>query len=495
MKICIAYPPLESGKGVPLLSQNRQFQYFREPTYIYPVVPAQAATMLKRAGHEVVWMDGIAENLSYDTFLGRIKQAKPDLVAFETKTPVVKQHWKIIDDLKKLVSADGHLKTVLFGDHVTALPVESFENSSVDFVLTGGDYDFLLLNLCNVLDKLSVAHLAPAAGELEPGIWYRDNSSIRHTGPFKLDHDLNNAPFIDRDLSHWKLYATKNGNFNKTPGTYIMAGRDCWWGKCKFCSWPTLYPEFRVRRPDHVLDEIELLVQKHHVKEIMDDTGTFPVGTWLQDFCDGMIDRGLSKKVVLDCNMRFGVLKKDEYLLMKKAGFRLVLFGLESANQKTLDKIDKNLKASDIIESCKSAREAGLYPHITIMFGYPWETYGDAEKTLELGRWLLIKGYAYTVQATIVMPYPGSTLFAECQKGDLLKTLHWPNYDMKRPVMKSSISDKQMSDLVRGVYKVAFHPEFIFHRLASLKSFSDFAYFFRGIKKVFGHIVDFGRGG
>ena len=99
------------------------------------------------------------------------------------------------------------------------------------------------------------------------------------------------------------------------------------------------------------------------------------------------------------------------------------------------------------------------------------------------------------MQATIVIPYPGSTLFAECQKGDLLKTLHWPNYDMKRPVMKSSISDKQMSDLVRGVYKVAFHPEFIFHRLASLKSFSDFAYFFRGIKKVFGHIVDFGRGG
>ncbi len=40
MRIAIAYPPLPSEKGVPLLSQNRQFQWFSRPTYIYPVVPA-----------------------------------------------------------------------------------------------------------------------------------------------------------------------------------------------------------------------------------------------------------------------------------------------------------------------------------------------------------------------------------------------------------------------------------------------------------------------
>ena len=59
MKIAIAYPPLESKKGTPLLSQNRQFQWFHNPTYIYPMVPATAATMLKNAGYEVVWLDGI----------------------------------------------------------------------------------------------------------------------------------------------------------------------------------------------------------------------------------------------------------------------------------------------------------------------------------------------------------------------------------------------------------------------------------------------------
>lgn len=61
MKIALSYPPLESTKGVPLLSQNRQFQWFCEPTYIYPMVPAYAATLLKVHGYDVIWDDGIAE--------------------------------------------------------------------------------------------------------------------------------------------------------------------------------------------------------------------------------------------------------------------------------------------------------------------------------------------------------------------------------------------------------------------------------------------------
>ena len=43
--------------------------------------------------------------------------------------------------------------TVLMGDHVTALPEESLQNSPVDFVITGGNYDFRRLNLSNSLKK------------------------------------------------------------------------------------------------------------------------------------------------------------------------------------------------------------------------------------------------------------------------------------------------------------------------------------------------------
>lgn len=496
MKIVISYPPLNSkNRGYPTLGQNRQFQFFKEPTYIYPVVPATAATFLKGAGHQVIWNDCIAQGWDYARFLNFIKKEKPDLIALETKTPVVKQHWRIINDIKGLSPQLANPKQtkravpkiVLFGDHVTALPEESFQNSQVDFVLTGGDYDFLLLNLCNALQSLRLT-------DLEPGIYWRDNGQIKNTGPFQLDHDLNKLPFIDRDLTQWQLYAYKNGNYKKTPGTYIMSGRDCWWGKCTFCSWPALYPEFRVRGVNNVLDEIGMLIDRYKFSEIMDDAGSFPKGEWLKQFCNGMIERGYNKQIYFDCNIRFGALSYDDFSLMKKANFRLLLFGLESANQGTLDRLNKNLKIEKIIQDCKLATKAGLYPHITIMFGYPWETYSDALNTLKLGRWLLRKGYAYTAQATVVIPYPGTILFEECKQKGLLKTLDWDIYDMKQPIIQAQINDNKIRELTQGMYKISFHPEFILRKFFSLKDANDFKYVLRAAKKVLGHIFDFKQG-
>jgi anaerobic magnesium-protoporphyrin IX monomethyl ester cyclase len=95
--------------------------------------------------------------------------------------------------------------------------------------------------------------------KLESGIWYRTAKQVKNTGQFNLDHNLDSLPLIDRELTKWRLYAYENGNYRYTPGTYIMSSRDCWWrknGGCSFCSWTTLYPQFRVRSVFKVLDEI-----------------------------------------------------------------------------------------------------------------------------------------------------------------------------------------------------------------------------------------------
>ncbi|MDP8265631.1 MAG: radical SAM protein [Candidatus Aceula meridiana] len=483
MKIIICFPPLNSEKGCPTLGQNRQFQYFKEPTLIYPVVPAIAATLLKQNGFDVVWLDCLAQNITQEDFFAMVKEQTPDIIAFETKAPVIKKEWEIVNRLKK---ENPKLLTAFFGDHVTALPQESFEHSGIDYVLTGGDYDFLLLNLCKHLQD-------PQGISLEGGIWMRKGEAAESTGDFTLEHNLDMLPFIDRDLTCWKDYAYKNGNYRRTPGTYIMSGRDCWWGKCTFCSWPQLYPKFRARSVKNVLDEIQHLVETFHVREIMDDTGTFSVGAWLKEFCEGMIERGLNKKVTLDCNMRFGAVDFEGYKLMRKAGFRFLLFGVESANQATLDRIKKDLTVEVIKKSCKEAREAGLYPHITIMFGYPWETLEEANNTFDLGAWLLKKGYAYTMQSTVVIPYPRTPLFVECEEKGWLTTGSWDDFDMKRPVMKLGFSESEIPKLVQKLYRVSFSLEFIFRKILSIREIDDIKYFWRAFLKVIGHILDFKR--
>lgn len=494
MKVAISYPPLESDRGVPLLSQNRQFQWFKAPTYIYPVVPAQAASLLQSNGFDVIWDDAIAQGKSYKQWLEDVQKEKPDLITIETKTPVIKRHWEIIREIKEGATGDWQPITVLVGDHATALPEESMLNSEVDFVLTGGDYDFLLLNVCNYLEKIRNPK-SESRPELEPGIWYRENGDVRNTGNFKLDHNLNSLPFIDRELTRWWLYAEKNGNFKYTPGTYIMAGRDCWWGRCDFCSWTTLYPgeSYRTVTPKRHLDEIGQLIEQYRFKEIFDDSGCLPKGEWLEEFCQGAIKRGYHKRVTLGCNMRVGGLSEKQFHLMKQANFRFILIGLESVNQHTLDRLHKGIRVEQITETCRMAKAAGLEPHITVMVGYPWETREDAFATIRLAREMFKKGHIDTLQATIVVPYPGTPMFEKARKKGWLLTEDWDRYDMKESVWKSPVSSDDVLKLTQDLYKAALTPRFLARKLLSVRSLDDIKFLWRAGVKVVGHIVDFSK--
>ncbi len=513
-KISISYPPLESKKGIACLAQNRQFQWFSHPTYIYPVIPAYAASFLKANGYDVLWDDAIAEELNYEQWKERIVREKPDIIAIETKTPVVKMHWKIIDEIKRELPDS---KVVLMGDHVTALPKESLENSKVDYVIASGDYDFALLNLANHLSK----------GEaLEGGFWYRKNchsresgnleagskdwisafagmtekeykeSEITTTGPADISkNNLDTLPLIDRKLTKWKMYGYKNGNFKYTPGAYMMSGRDCWWGKCTFCSWTTMFPgeKFRTMSAEKALSEVENLI-KLGVREIMEDSGSLPVGQWLKDFCRGMIERGYNKKITMSCNMRItGIKDLETWELMKKAGFRFILFGLESANQETLDRVCKNLEVSEIEPGLKLCKEGGLEPHITAMIGYPWETKEMAQKTISLAKKLFKCGYVDTLQGTIVIPYPGTPLYKYCAENNLLLTKNYEDYDQRQMVMKSPLASEDAKGLVQGLYKSFMSPQFIWRKIKSIRNMDDIKFFFMAGWKWMGKMMDFGN--
>ncbi len=484
MKVMISYPALK-GKGSPMLTQNRQFQWMSLGSYIYPLVPASAATLLKNDGHDVIWYDGIAEQLSYENFIETVETQKPDLIVFETKTPVVKLHWSIIDDVKNVYA---EAKVILMGDHVTAMPEESFLNSKVDYIITGGDYDFSLQALVNALSD---------NGTLPAGLYYREDGSVKNTGPFVLNHNLNDLPFIDRDLTKAHLYFEKWKK--REPFRYTMVGRDCQWGKCTFCSWTTTYSNFRTRTVKSLLDEIEMLVEKYDVKEVFDDTGNFPAGNWLRNFCEGMIERGLHKKILFSCNMRFDLLIKDPTVipLMKKAGFRKVKSGLESANQATLDRIKKNIKVEDITEGCRLASEAGLDIQLTVMVGYPWETKEDATRTLNLARSLMKKGHAEMLQSTVTIPYPGTPLYDEAREKGWIRFEDpeaWERYDMTEPVLTTpDIGAEEIMKMCADIYKSFVTPRFIFNRLLKIRNLEDVSYVLRGGRAVLGHILDFAK--
>ncbi len=507
-KIAVGYPPIQTDKGVPLLSQNRQFQYFNAKTYIYPMVPAYAASQAQSKGYDVVWLDGIAEEWTYDQWLDKLRAEKPDLLMVETKSPVVKQHWVIINDLKEKFP---EMKLAWVGDQVTFRPKETMDNSKVDYVITGGDYDFMLTDLANSLSK---------GDELVGGIWGRNGDAriklseqwVKYeksdltgeedaywvSGPLKQNHNLDELPFVDRDLTKWKLYAFANGNYKYTPATYMYSGKDCWWNRCTFCVWDhTINPMGTYRRfsPERLFAEVKHVVDNYGVREIFDDAGTLFVGPPLKKFCNLLIESGYNKKVVMGCNMRLNALTQEYYDLMGKANFRFILYGMESGNQETLDKLDKGLKVHQIEDGVRMAKKGGLEPHLTIMLGYPWETEEMAKNTIAIAKRCFQKGYVDTMQATIVIPYPGTPLYKQCIENDWLSVApdDYEKFDMRRPVMKVPFSEERLLELTQELYSSFFTPQYMIRKVLSVRNFDDVKFLFYSAWKLIGHLLDFDK--
>jgi len=227
----------------------------------------------------------------------------------------------------------------------------------------------------------------------------RDNPNVIKDD-YQIDVPFTDLPYPDRILTdgmnpRWQSY----GNYKFHPATHMMASNLCWYGKCTFCiDTEKLKTEVRgLRSVDHVMQEIDELISMGY-KEVFDDSGTFPCGDWLKEFCRQMQSR--KSYIRIGCNMK--PIKLD-YQMMADSGFRFILVGIESANQKTVDRIKKGQRSEDIIPIIKSMSDAGLEPHTTWMTGYPWESEEDERKTISLCGYLLRKGYSKTAQASVYL--------------------------------------------------------------------------------------------
>lgn len=275
---------------------------------------------------------------------------------------------------------------------------------------------------------------------------------------FQIDVPFEKLPYPDRIFTdaknkRWQKY----GNYRHHPATHMMVSNLCWYGKCTFCvdTYKLEHGEKRgLRSVDHVMEEIDDLIRLGF-KEVFDDSGTFPVGDWLEEFAWKMNDPkyGVRKnKIHIGINMK--PIKMD-YKLLAYAGVGFTLVGIESANQHTVDTIKKGQKSEDIIPIMKAMNDAGLKVHLTSMFGYEWETHEDAMRTVKLVHYLLKKGYVKTAQASVYSP------------------------PRTQPDPKST-----GHRYIPMIYEAYRSPEFWYRKVMDLKEWADIKYLIRGGRLV-----------
>ncbi len=494
MKIAIVYPPLTYQGRYPLLSQNRIFTFTNsEGIKIYPLVLASAATLLSKKGHKVLYKDAINERLSQEQFMKELISFQPDMIVMETKAPIISHHWSLINELKEPTS-NSTLRalrsplTVLIGDHVSFFPEESMEKSSVDFVVTGGDYD---MGLTQLVDYLENETAMPA------GVWYRENSEIKNSGKYELVQNLDSLPFIDRKLTKWNMYGEA---YLYRPCAYILSGRGCGGvkrpGVCKFCIWQyALWNcKARLRSPENVVSEIKTLVERYGVKEIFDDNeaGGIWDKEWLRGFYQEMKRNDLIGRVIISSNARADCLDEETCSILKNSGFRLLKIGLESGNNESLKRLVKDETVEEIIEGVKRAKDYGLKVMVTVMVGYPWETEEDVERSCEVAQSLALyrTRIGDSLEANVVIPYPGTPLHRDCLKNDWF-AIH-PNdyrkYGLSQPILKTEIDAVSWC---KRIWSIHHHPKFVLRSLVTCRSIDDVKLALRGVRSLLGHERDY----
>ncbi len=496
MKIAISYPPIINDHGQKaMVSQNRNVQFFKEPTYLLPVTYAQAASDLKQMGYEVYWDDGNAQLKSFDKWLKDLIYENPKIVVFESTTPVMKFYWQTVDKVKKALP---NCIVIMTGYHSMRMPEETMHECAADIVLRSSNVDFGLHRLVPYIDK-NENWRSEYLGE---GLLIRmDNGELRSTGEFRQVEPLDNVPLVDRDLVRWKDYAYENGNFLQTPGTYASSViRDCMFGKCTFCRYNGPDLTFSMMSVERSLDEYERLINEHGVKEIFDDSGVWYRGKEARQFAQGIIDRGLHKKgCYFGINTRFEYLDEETIKLMGKANFRFILLGYEAADNVTLIKLNKGYQLQHVDSCLKWMTKYGMHPHLTIMVGYYWQTQKQLDNTVSEVKRLMFSGLARTLQVTLCTPLDYTPYHKECIKEGVLLTDDYNDFDMSKLIVKTPIPHDQYYKAVRQMYSIAFHPKFILRQLLFLTSFKKkdwqflFTYSVRAIRRVRQHIFNLTR--
>lgn len=351
-------------------------------------------------------VDGNA--MSIDDTVAAIRRHEPDIVFLHGDTPMATAMYRIVDAVKQSTMKPT---TVIFGEHASALPTEPLMRSTCDMVMLG-DPEPTAHSICAALmdDRDDGDRFAGINNLL-----YRKDQTIVTTPPSTKTQHLDELPPAARDLVNLSAY---RGTFYKKSlrETSVLAGRGCPW-VCSYCGpaarWALDVPVFRYRSPKSLVDELQTLQSTYGIDDFKLIVNTFNFNrTWPTQVCREIIDRGL--KLNLKAHLRADRLSPELLALMRQAGFWLVYLGIESANDRTLRGVKKELTVAQIETALVEIHRAGLKTVGELMNCLYWEEDGklvcegfaEAWRTLSFARRMFRKGVLHAMYWAAMMPLP-----------------------------------------------------------------------------------------
>src|SRR3989344_2280410 len=389
----------------------------REATMISPPMGlAYLASYLRNNKVEVKILDACALDLDSDKILEEIKKFDPDYVGITASTNTINLAYKIANSISNL-----KCKVVVGGAHTSILPEKTLEEcENIDIVAIGEGEDSLLEIVSGKeLEKIE-------------GIGFRKNKKIIINPRRKPREDLDSLPFPAYDLLPLNKYWSPG--IRRYPFATIVTSRGCPFN-CIFCvNHLVSSKKFRARSPENVLKEIDLLVKEYGIKEInvLDDNFTLLLGR-AKEICNGLIKRNYDLILKTGNGIRADKIDEELIILMKKAGFYLLAFGIESGNKEILKIINKGETLEQIEEAIRLCKKYKILTEGFFILGNLGETKETMQDTINFAKKLDLD----IAQFQVFIPFPGSKFYNEIKKNGEIFSKNWEDYNaFDRPIFR-----------------------------------------------------------
>lgn len=384
------------------------------------------AAVLLRNGLEVSVLDTLVEGflnersdgdtiiygLGREDIKKRIKEYDPDLVGVSC---IMSNRSKEVLDICRIAKEtvpDAHV--LVGGQHPTGLP-GMISDSNIDYILRG-ESENSIVRLVDAIN--SRGNLADV-----DGIVVKTNGGIHVSG--SMDYpDLKSIPYPAWEILKLEDYWSAGMSDYEISGEgskkfiTMMTSRGCP-HNCYYCTSAMMSGrKFRQRELESVVSEIRMYKEKYGVEEIhfWDDNffiNKERVKKLLRCLCGGFPDMRFQVPSGSEAN----ALDDEVIELLAKAGFGKLFVAVESPNEKIQDKlIDKKVNVNSVKHIVKKIKEAGMISEGSFMIGFPGETKEQIDRAFEV----VTKFGFDRISVSIVNPLPGTLLYEQCRRENLL---------------------------------------------------------------------------
>ena len=177
---------------------------------------------------------------------------------------------------------------------------------------------------------------------------------------------------------------------NAVPYVPILTGRGCPY-RCAYCASSYLSSGHTRRSPDHVVEEISYWHERYGVVDFAfyDDALLVDAQNHMIPLLEGLIRRGLRLRLHTPNALHIRPLDKEVTSLLRRAGFKTVRMGLETAFFEGRETLDHKVGPAEFERAARNLKKAGFTSDelgAYLLFGLPGQNIDQLEASISIVR-------------------------------------------------------------------------------------------------------------